>query len=184
LSQAGLITFDRRARPFKLEVTDRGWRWAEEHLADALPDKTQGGAFVLRAWLTRLRTFMQARNVGLAEILGEQEEREGEKPLSSRTTETTAVSSPLDHSRLRERIREAYLDVTGGSFNKRALLRDIRARLPDVDRNVLDEALEKMHFENGTMLMGLDNPREITSAVQDATLMFRGEPMHILWIAN
>ena len=48
LSRAGLIAVEKRGRSFGLEVTDRGWRWAEEHLADALPDRTYGGAFVLR----------------------------------------------------------------------------------------------------------------------------------------
>jgi hypothetical protein len=184
LNRAGLITVEKRGRSFWLEVSDHGWRWAEEHLADALPDKTYGGALVLHAWLRRLRAFMQARDVGLAEILSGQGEREAEEVHSERISETAAVSPPLDYSRLRERIRRAYLDITGGSFNKRALLKDIRAKLVDVDRDVLDEALEKMHFENGTMLMGLDNPREITAAVQDASLVFRGEPMHILWIAK
>jgi hypothetical protein len=180
LSRSGLITVEKRGRSFWLEVSDRGWRWAEEHLADALPDKTFGGTFVLRVWLTRLRAFMHARDVGLAEILGEQTEGEAEPADSGRAASPAA----LDYAGLRERIRKAYLDITGGSFNKRALLKDIRAKLVDVDRDVLDEALEKMHFENGTMLMGLDNPREITAAVQDASLVFRGEPMHILWIAK
>ena len=180
LERSGLITVEKRVRPFRLEVTDRGWRWAEEHLADALPDKTYGGAFVLRAWLTRLQSFMQARSVGLAEVLGPQAEEEAKSENTGSTDEPPA----LDYARLRERIRKAYLDVTGGSFNKRALLRDIRARLAGVNRNLLDNALERMHFEEGTMLMGLDNPREITSDVHDAMLVFRGEPMHILWIVK
>src|SRR5258705_7542762 len=47
LLRAGLITEEPRARAKWLEVTDRGWRWAEEHLSDSLPDKSYGGAFVL-----------------------------------------------------------------------------------------------------------------------------------------
>jgi hypothetical protein len=180
LSQAGLITFDRRARPFKLEVTDRGWRWAEEHLADALPDKTQGGAFVLRAWLTRLRTFMQARDVGLAEILGEQTEREAEPADTGRA----AVPTALDHAGLRERIRRAYLDITGGSFNKRALLRDIRQRLQNVDRSELDDALNRMQRDEEASLMRLDNTVEITEADHTAAIYIGREPRHILWISR
>ena len=34
------------------------------------------------------------------------------------------------------------------------------------------------------MLMTLDNPREITADVRAAELVFRGEPMHILWIVK
>jgi hypothetical protein len=179
LSKAGFIAVEKKGRSLWLEVTDRGWRWAEEHLADSLPDKTYGGAFVLRAWLTRLQAFMQARGIGLAEVLGPQTARDRGEPAAE-----PEAPQAIDYSALRERIRTAYLDVTGGSFNKRALLSDIRARMTGVDRSVLDGTLERMHLEEGGILMGLDNPREITPAVREATLMFRGEPMHILWIVK
>ncbi len=171
LKSHGLITVEKRQRSFWLDVTDRGWDWAENHLADALPDKTFGGAFVLRAWLTRLQVFMRAHHIRLAEVLAPQtppvESGNGEPP----------------YPQLRERIRAAYLEITGG-FNRRALLSDIRSKLGDVDRVVIDQALERMHFEDGTMLMTLDNPREITADVKAAELVFRGEPMHILWIVK
>jgi hypothetical protein len=184
LRQAGLITFDKRVRPFKLEVTDRGWRWAEEHLADALPDKTYGGAFVLRAWLTRLRAFMQARDIGLAEILAEQAERRFPSVESQRAAQPTDVSPFHDYSGLRERIRRAYLEVTGGSFNRRALLRDIRERLPNVDRSDLDDALNRMQRDEDASLMRLDNSVEITDADRAAALYIGREPRHILWISR
>ncbi len=174
LRSRGLVTVEKRQRSYWLEVTDRGWDWAERHLADALPDKTFGGAFVLRAWLTRLQAFLQARDVRLAEVLGPQaqppEPKEDEPPST-------------DYRQLRERIRAAYLEITGG-FNRRALLKDIRSKLGNVDRSMIDQALERMHFEDGTMLLTLDNPREITADVRAAELVFRGEPMHILWIVK
>jgi hypothetical protein len=39
-----------------------------------------------------------------------------------------------------------------------------------------------MHLEAGTTLSGLDNPQEITQAVREAGLSFKGEPMYVLWI--
>ena len=166
LERSGLITVEKRVRPFRLEVTDRGWRWAEEHLADALPDKTYGGAFVLRAWLTRLQAFMQARGVGLAEVLGPQAEEKPDQPHPP----------PFDYSELRERIRKAYLEVTGGSFNKRALLRDIRQKLQNVDRSHLDDALNRMQRDDEASLMRLDNSVEITEADRTAALHIGREP--------
>jgi hypothetical protein len=180
LRQAGLIAVEKRARgAFWLEVTDRGWRWAEEHLGDPLPDKTFAGAFVLRTWLARLQAFMQARDIGLADVLGPQPNERATRPVGP-----SDAHESTDYAALRERIRRAYLDVTDGSFNQRALLSDIRAKLTDIDRNMLDRALERMHFEDGATLMGLDNPREVTPAVRDAELSFHGEPMHILWITK
>jgi hypothetical protein len=39
---------------------------------------------------------------------------------------------------LRERIRQAYYRAAGGQFNARALLRDVRSFLSDIDRDALD----------------------------------------------
>jgi hypothetical protein len=177
LLAAGLITKETRSRSFWLEVTDRGWHWAEEHLADSLPDKTFGGAFVLRAWLTRLQCFMRTRGVGLAEVLVQ-------PPAQDRGEQTHEPEISESHRSLRERIRGAYLEVTGGGFNKRALLKDIRARLHSVDRQALDEALKRMQREDEASLMQLDNQVEITDADRAAALHIGNEPRHILWIAQ
>jgi hypothetical protein len=176
---AGLITVETRARSFWLEVTDRGWRWAEEHLGDALPDKSFAGAFVLQAWLARLQTFMQARDIGLAEVLGPPVAQDRDT-----STEAPQVPEGIDYPALRERIRRTYLDVTGGTFNKRALLRDIRERLADIDHRTLDDALKRMQQDEDASLMPLDNRIEITEADHAAALHIGREPRHILWISR
>ena len=165
----GLIICEKRGpkKRIWLEVTDKGWEWAGGHLDAPLPTRSNAGSQVLQAWLTRVKAFMQARGLVLADILGPQPNE-------------PAVNYPI----LRERIRSAYLEVTGGRLNARALLRDIRARLKDVDRAAVDAALQAMHLEEGTTLSGLDNPQEITPDVRDAALNFKGEPMFVLWIAR
>ena len=177
---AGLITVEKGKRgAFWLEVTDRGWRWAEEHLSDPLPDKSFGGAFVLRAWLSRLQAFMQARNIGLAEVLA--------TPASDMSPDAVEQPRPievLDYRTLRERIRNAYLAITGGSFNTRARLSEIRERLPDIDRRTLDDTLKRMQSEEDASLMQFDNRVEITDADHDAALQIGSEPRHILWISR
>jgi hypothetical protein len=173
--QAGLVEAEKRERgALWLTVTDKGWDWAERHLGDPLPDKTFGGALVLQVWLARLQAFLRMRDIRLAELFVAQQEPS--KPGHG-------IAAPPDHAELRERIRTAYLEVAGG-FNRRALLSDLRAKLGNIDRSIIDEALEKMHFEDGTMLMTLDNPQEITPVVRAAELKLRGEPMHILWITK
>jgi hypothetical protein len=172
LRRVGLIDVEERARrALWLTVTDKGWDWAERHLAEALPDKTFAGAFVLRAWLTRLNAFMQQRNLRLAEILGPQEPPRGDPQES------------LDYAHLRQRIRSAYLDIAGG-FGRRALLKDIRSRLRDVERSTLDAALKRMQREDNVSLMRLDNRLEITEADEAAALAIGNDPRHILWISD
>ena len=170
LVRAGLIGCEKRGRPaaYWLEVTDKGWAWAADHLDAALPKGSTAGGEVLRAWLTRLAAFMKARGLALADILAPQ-------PPAPR---------PLDYPAVRARIRAAYLEVTGGRLNTRALLRDLREKLKDIDRAVVDDALRRMHLEEGATLSGLSNPLEITPAVRSAELDFKGLPMLALWITK
>ena len=182
LVKAGLITAAKRGRPgYWLEVTDHGWAWAAEHLDARLPTRSPAGSFVFQTWLTRLKTFIESRGITLADILGPQRaavrgstQRSGERP----------VSSPLDYSTIRERIRSAYLAMTGGRLNTRVLLSDLRGKLNDMGRSTLDEALRRMHLEPGTTLSGLNNPQELTDSVRAAGLTFKGEPMYVLWITK
>jgi hypothetical protein len=94
------------------------------------------------------------------------------------------VLERFDYPALREQIRRAYLDITGGSFNKRALLSDIRRRLPALDREALDNVLKRMQREEDASLMRLDNQVEITDADHAAALHIGKEPRHILWISR
>ena len=167
LLKSGLISVEKRKRSYWLSVTDRGWRWAEDHLGDKLPDRSYAGTFILAGWLKHLQTFMRVSNTPLADI------------LVPRKTTTTP-----EYETLREQIRTAYLAVTGGIFNRRALLTDIRRRLPNVDRGALDNALELMQRQGDATLMQLDNRPDITPADEEAAIQIGQEARHILWISR
>jgi hypothetical protein len=81
---------------------------------------------------------------------------------------------------MRERVRNAYLELTGGRFNTRALLRDIREKLNDIERGELDDVLKQMQREQLASLYQLDNRIEITDADRAAAIYFGSEPRHIL----
>jgi hypothetical protein len=176
LAAAGLVSATKRGRRYWIEVTDRGWAWAGDNLAASLPRTSNAGTPILQAWLSRLKAFLDARGMVLAEILAP-------PPASEAAPAAPATPAP-DHAAVRDRIRRAYLDATGGRLNARVPLADIRARLADVDRDTLDAALRAMHLEEGTTLSGLDNPVEITPAIRAAGLSFKGEPMFVLWITK
>lgn len=180
LARSGLITKERRgSKGFWIELTDKGWDTASKNLSAALPP-TRKASTVLQAWLTRLQAFMEVRGFVLADILSPQ------RPVGSPSPDQAVGPATLptaDYPALRERIRRAYLDLTGG-FNERALLIDLRERLKDIDRAILDETLKRMHLEEGTTLSGLNNPQEITPAIRHAGLSFKGQPMYVLWITK
>lgn len=183
LARAGLILREKRpgqGTGLWLEVTEKGWAKAVESFDVALPDSRLGSK-VLHTWLTKLQAYMRAGNVALADILGPQPNpggRHGDEAHAPEPPET------LDYPALRDRIRAAYLAVTGGQFNTRVFLSDLRPRLAAMPHELVDAALKRMHLEDGTTLMSLDNPREITAAVRDAAVTFSGVPMHLLWIVR
>jgi hypothetical protein len=179
LLKAGLIGVEKRKRSYWLSVTDRGWRWAEEHLGDKLPDRSYAGTFILEGWLKHLHAFMRATNTPLAEILAPTPE-----PKKRGPAEESNAGASTDYCSVRERIRAAYLAVTGGTYNKRALLADIRRRLPDVGRDALDYTLKQMQGQGDATLMQLDNRPDITPADRAAAIHIGQEARHILWISR
>jgi hypothetical protein len=184
LAKEGLIIAENRGRKgYWLEATDRGWAWASEHLDAPLPKRSPAGSTVFRAWLTRLKSFMQAHEVALADILGPQRLHVASPPPAE-PSPTTYSKAPTTYSNVRARVREAYFDLTAGRLNAPALLSELRDKLKGIDRDTLDETLRKMHLEEGTTLSGLNNPQEITQAVREAALMYKGEPMYVLWITR
>ena len=168
LVSEGLIASVANSRPIMLEVTDKGWAWAGDHLDAELPKRSVYGAAILQAWLKQLKTFMAAKGFVLADLLA--------TPAPPERRD--------DYPALRERIRQAYLDATGGGLNQRVFLNALRDRLREVDGAVLDDALRKMHLEDGAHLSGTDNPPEITPAIRDASVDFKGERMFVLWITK
>jgi hypothetical protein len=176
LVKAGLIAVEKRGRGYWLEATDTGWSWAANHLDANLPKRSTAGSAILQAWLTRLKAFMASRALVLADVLGAQQQIK---------TQTESESpAPADFSTLRARIRRAYLEIAGNKLNTRVLLSDLREKLKDIDRTTLNDALGRMHLEEGTTLSGLNNPQEITPAIRDGGLTFKGEPMYVLWITR
>jgi hypothetical protein len=180
LLKAGFITSERRAGgAIWLEVTDKGWAWAADNLSAPLPNRSMAGSAILRDWLERLQAFMRAKDITLAEVLGPQATTAADGPELSREAGKQIPDGEFEA--LRQRIRKTYVEVTGG-FNKRALLKDLRKRLTDVDRSILDETLKRMQRDNEASLMQLDNRLDITEADSDAAVRIGREPRHILWI--
>lgn len=179
LQEAGLITVGKRERKgIPVEVTERAWDWASEHLSAELKLNSNAGTVILQAWLTKLHAFMRARNIALADILGPQP-----TTMDDERPEGAPQSRSAEYPEIRERIRAAYLDIAG-EFNRRALLSDIRAKLHDISRQALDEALKRMELEDQASLMPLDNRIDITEADREAALHIGREPRHILWIVR
>jgi hypothetical protein len=177
LEEAGLVKSEpRQNRRIWIEVTERGWEWAGRNLGAQLPAGSPAGSQILRAWLIRLKTFMDAKGFVLADVLAPQS---AAKPVNQLAQKPLA---PAHNSTVRNRIREAYLEISGGRLNTRVLLRDLRGKLHDIEREEIDAALNQMQREQQASLYQLDNRAEITDADRSAAIYFGNEPRHILWI--
>ncbi len=178
LVKAGLITSEKRGPRIWIEVTEKGWAWAGDNLDASLPKRSNAGSIILQEWLTRLKAFMEARGLALADVLAPSPP----PPSPNSHPVNLRPQGPVDYRTVRSRIRKAYLELSGGQFNTRTRLRDLRSKLLDVDRSTLDEALKQMQREQEASLYQIDNRIEITDADREAAIYFGSEPRHLLWI--
>ncbi|OZA91528.1 MAG: hypothetical protein B7X76_02190 [Azorhizobium sp. 39-67-5] len=175
LQDAGLIRTMKRGRGNFIEVTDKGWDHAGRNLRTLLPEDAEGASAVLRVWLERLALFTAEQGKVLADVMA--------SSAGGPVSESEPGAPPDDGvDDLPGRIRDAYLAVTGGSFNARALLKDLRPRLADVPRETLDAALIGLQRAGNAILYRMDNNATLTGADRTAALSIAGEPRHMLWI--
>jgi DNA-binding PadR family transcriptional regulator len=187
LQRAGLITSTPKGRNRRIwiEVTEKGWAWAKEHLDHPLPQASPAGSAILQGWLTRLKLYMNANDVPLAEILVSREHlRHSGVAENAPSLPPNAPQLGGDYQQLRESVRQVYLALTDNRLNARARLSELREKLRHIDRAQLDGALRTMQREEDARLYPLDNKAEVTEADREAAIYFGDEPRHILWLSR
>ena len=166
LVRAGFIEEESRRNPSTgkpkkwIRLSDEGWAWAQDHL-DAEVSQTKTAAPILQGLLARLKRYLKRHDIPLAEVLGPAPEAAG----------------------LPQRIRDAYLRTSGGQWNIRVRLADLRAALSDVPRATLDDTLLSLGREQRLALYPLDNPREISDADRSAAINVVGQVFHIVYMS-
>lgn len=197
----------KQGRSLRLTVTDRGWAWAADHLRDPLPPSVR----VLQDWLGLLHRHLDATGATLADLVGlppEATERnkapaKAEAPDKSKAPtkakvraktppETTrapkakpASKSVLGPKKLRARIEEAYLALTGGERATGVRLSALRARLSDLDRTTVDAGLAAiLKGDRTARLSQFTDPKAVDAAERAAAYSPAGEPFHLLWIQS
>src|SRR5262249_5775450 len=138
----GFITAEKIGRAISLKVEDKGWRWANEHLGDALPPNYQ----VLRNWLVKVHQNLEKNDQTLADFIGSPPEEDADSSRSVGRARrarpaTNRARRKLTEREVRARIEKAYLAVTNGRKSESALLTQIRAKLSDLDRATVDAGL-------------------------------------------
>ncbi len=92
----------------------------------------------------------------------------------------TCLKSDIE---MRDRVRQGYFQASGGRWNVRVRLADLRRALTDVPRDQLDQTLLAMERQEGLVLYPLDDPQEIHGEDEAAGLANTlGIRRHILCI--
>lgn len=170
LIDAGLIELSKRGHSTYILLTDKAWDWAVEHFAVEL-SKSTFAASVLQELLKKIGAYLQKNKISLAEILRCQ--AIPDEPLES----VPATSFDLE-----AKIRQAYLQASGGEYVVRVRLAQLRQLLPDVLRELLDKTLIQMGLAGTITLMNLDDPQEIRPEDEQAALNIGGEKNHIVYM--
>lgn len=159
---AGFLEEEKRTRgAIYNTVTDTGWSWVAANMDADLPTRSTRGVQVLKRLLGRIGAFLSARELSLAELLALQPERDGE---GGRRAEPDDLES---------RIRDVHRRYAGRSWGSSDYVRlaDLRRELPDVPREVLDQALFRLEEEGSIALYPLENPRDIGAEDRAASLV-------------
>jgi hypothetical protein len=181
LEKAGLVTVARQKQKngaFGVELTDKGWAWAADHLDAEISARSPAAGPILRAWLIRLKGYIANNDVALAEIIGGQ-------PVA-----TDEGASPADapvqgaaHG-LPKRIADAYLSLSGGHWARRVRIAHLRDKLKDVSRQKLDTILLDMQRQGRLALYTLDDPRQVSADDEKAALHIGPATRHIVYMEN
>jgi hypothetical protein len=134
LAKEGFIEIEQRGRSKHIVLTDKIW---ERALDDLIVEGTKSpyASTVLQHLLEKLKEYLQSHNISLAEFLHSQHK--------AITDSANIARAPED---LEEKIREAYLEVSGGSYNVRVRLSELRQHLSDIPRADIDRTLGGMEL--------------------------------------
>lgn len=194
----------KQGRSLRLEVTNRGWVWAGDHLRDPLPP----GVRVLQDWLALIHRHLDATGATLADLVGLPPEpdatpaKKAEAPAKKASVGKKAAAKPkaapkakrapetksakaLTPKKLRARIEDAYLALTGGERATAVRLSALRGRLSDLDRATVDAGLAAILKGDATArLSQFTDPKAVDAAEREAAYSPAGEPFHLLWIQS
>jgi hypothetical protein len=170
LAKEGFIEIEQRGRSKHIVLTDKVW---ERALDDLIVDgaKSPYASTVLQHLLEKLKEYLQLQDISLAEFLRFQ----NKAMLAS-------VNISVGPEDLEAKIREAYSKVSGGSYNVRVRLSELRQSLSDIPRADIDRTLGEMELAGQLSLMPLDDPQEIRPEDEKAAIDMGGPKRHILYM--
>jgi hypothetical protein len=164
LERRGFLKVDKMGRSLVLELKDGGWNELAKpgSILPKAKKKPSRERAILQLLLDAMQNHVSKGPLGIGEIL--------------RPTPVPAPSSDVP-----QRIRRAFFEIAGNPPQDSVRLSVLRAKLHDVPRQQIDEALLAMKSGREINLMNLDNPRDV-KAEESSALRDGSRQYHVLWI--
>ena len=172
LLDADLIEEEKRGRAYHLLLADKGWEWAEQQNLIKLC-LSSNATPVLEKLIQALVRFLARNDVRLAEVIA---------TIRSPQQHASPPLPAVSPQHLEDQIRAVCLSLTGGEYERRVRLADLRCALSGLSRDELDAVLLQMDQLRTIQLMMLEQPSDVTAEDREAAIFLAGHPLHILYL--
>jgi hypothetical protein len=165
-SDTGLLAVERRPKGTgKLYRSNaKTLEWVSENLHAELPGKNKATQAIFELLRAKTAAYLKTMGVTLTEFLHPE-----------------PAAAPLDEDAIGI-IRRAYLDLSGGRFNERILLKDLRPRLGTMSRQAQDAALVALIQSGLADLNPEDDPMSRDEADDEAALILGDRRRHLIYL--
>jgi hypothetical protein len=170
LIDVGLIELVKRGRSTHIVLTDKAWDWAAGHFEVEL-SKSNFAVPILQELLKKLGNYLKHHKIPLVEFL-----------VYKNTTIENSESGTNVGSDLEAKMSEAYLKASGGEYNVRVRLSQLRQLVDDLPQAEVDKVLLQMGLAGKMTLMHLDDPQEIRPEDEQAAVNIGGQKNHIVYM--
>lgn len=167
LRDLGLISYEKRGRAQHIVLTDAAWAWVGENLDAPVSTKSVVSAVALNGLLPKLKAYLDRTGTPLAELLVEP------------PTEV-AVHAPTED--LPTAVRRAYLACSGGNWNQRVRIAELRRHLEAYGRVEQDACLLALQRDGHAVLYTNENPMEVGPDDIESAVNVLGEQRHIIYL--
>lgn len=190
LESAGLVTIEngpRKKEPpwgSKLHLTDEAWAWANQQGLKGHLSRSPVAAHLLEALLRKIGDYLEMHELPLDHVLRPRRAEVEPDGAVSTAAEERPDTTPhqVTPPTLEERIRAAYLRVTGGCLNEYVRLALLRAELRGEAAEAVDAELRAMQQRGGAVLYPIDVPQRLRPEDEAAALRVGGERRDLLCI--
>ncbi|WP_248489432.1 hypothetical protein [Tsukamurella sp. PLM1] len=178
LQRNGLVDVEPGARrALVLSLTDKGWAAAAELLESPPPPRATPQLRALLTFGASVGRYLRRESLALGEVMTPAAPVPASTPSApAPTTPATGAASTVDL------VRAAYLRIAApGAW---VALARLRAALPGVPRDTVDDALRELYPEPGVHIVAEDNLKALTSEDRAAALHLGGRPLHAIRITR